>query len=161
MDARNQSYVTYEIEVIIFVMILKNICSIESMQEMNELFNEDTCVKNIYKVLGLEEKNYLPHYVTVNECLSRLDNKELEKIRKKMVYGIIRKRSFEYGKFLGEKWLVIVDATQLFSFRERHCEHCLTKTINKGTTEEKTKLATTSSTGGLILALKRADCIHA
>lgn len=82
MDARNQSYVTYEIEVIIFVMILKNICSIESMQEMNELFNEDTCVKNIYKVLGLEEKNYLPHYVTVNECLSRLDNKELEKIRK-------------------------------------------------------------------------------
>ncbi len=110
MDERNQSYVTYEIEVIIFVMILKNICSIESMQEMNETFNEDTCVKNIYRVLGLEEKNYLPHYVTINECLSRLDNKELEKVRKKMIYGIIRKRSFEYGKFLGEKWLVIVDA---------------------------------------------------
>ncbi len=138
MDERNQSYVTYEIEVIIFVMILKNICSIESMQEMNETFNEDTCVKNIYCVLGLEEKDYLPHYVTINECLSRLDNKELEKVRKKMIYGIIRKRSFEYGKFLGEKWLVIVDATQLFSFKERHCEHCLTKTINRGTPEEKT-----------------------
>lgn len=138
MDERNQSYVTYEIEVIIFVMILKNICSIESMQEMNEAFNEDTCVKNIYRVLGLEEKDYLPHYVTINECLSRLDNQELEKVRKKMVYGIIRKRSFEYGKFLGEKWLVIVDATQLFCFKERHCEHCLTKTINRGTPEEKT-----------------------
>lgn len=74
MDERNQSYVTYEIEVIIFVMILKNICSIESMQEMNESFNEDTCVKNIYRVLGLEEKDYLPHYVTINECLSKLDN---------------------------------------------------------------------------------------
>ena len=138
MDERNQSYVTYEIEVIIFVMILKNICSIESMQEMNESFNEDTCVKNIYRVLGLEEKDYLPHYVTINECLSKLDNRELEKIRKKMICGIIRKRSFEYGKFLGEKWLVIVDATQLFSFRERHCEHCLTKTLHKGTPEEKT-----------------------
>ena len=138
MDERNQSYVTYEIEVIIFVMILKNICSIESMQEMNESFNEDTCVKNIYRVLGLEEKDYLPHYVTINECLSKLDNNELEKIRKKMICGIIRKRSFEYGKFLGEKWLVIVDATQLFSFRERHCEHCLTKTLHKGTPEEKT-----------------------
>ncbi len=138
MDERNQSYITYEIEVIIFVMILKNVCSIESMQEMNEAFNEDTCVQNIYRVLGLDEKDYLPHYVTINECLSRLDNKELEKVRKKMVYGIIRKRSFEYGKFLGEKWLVIVDATQLFSFKERHCEHCLTKTINKGTPEEKT-----------------------
>lgn len=138
MDERHQSYVTYEIEVIIFVMILKNICSIESMQEMNESFNEDTCVKNIYRVLGLKEKDYLPHYVTINECLSRLDNKELEKVRKKMIYGIIRKRSFEYGKFLGEKWLVIVDATQLFSFKGRHCEHCLTKTLNRGTPEEKT-----------------------
>lgn len=138
MDERNQSYVTYEIEVILFVMILKNICSIESMQEMNEAFNEDACVKNIYRVLGLEEKECLPHYVTVNECLKKIDNRELEKIRKKMIYGIIRKRSFEYGKFLGEKWLVIVDATQLFSFKERHCEHCLTKTVNRGTPEEKT-----------------------
>lgn len=138
MDERNQSYVTYEIEVILFVMILKNICSIESMQEMNETFNEDTCIQNIYRVLGLEEKDSLPHYVTINECLSRLDHKELEKVRKKMIYGIIRKRSFEYGKFLGEEWLVIVDATQLFCFKERHCEHCLTKTINRGTPEEKT-----------------------
>lgn len=138
MDTRNHSYITYEIEVIIFVMILKNICSIESMQEMNEVFNEDTCVKNIYKVLGLEEKDYLPHYVTINECLRRLEHQELEKIRKKMIYSLIRKRSFEQGKFLGEKWLVIVDATQLFSFREKHCDHCLTKTIHRGTEEEKT-----------------------
>ena len=56
---------------------------------------------------------------------------------KKMIYGILRKRSFEYGKFLGDKWLVIVDATQLFSFKERHCEHCLTKTVNRGLPEER------------------------
>ncbi len=138
MDNRNQSYITYEIEVIIYMMILKNICSIESMQEMNEAFNEDECVKNLYKILGLEEKDYLPHYVTVNECLSKLDNSELEKIRKKMIYNLIRKKSFDDAKFLRKHWLVIVDATQLFSFRKRHCEHCLTKTFNKGTQEEST-----------------------
>lgn len=138
MDGRNQSYITYEIEVIIYMMILKNICSIESMQEMNDAFNEDGSVKNLYKILGLEEKDYLPHYVTVNECLSKLDNAELEKIRKKMIYGLIRKKSFDSAKFLGKNWLVIVDATQLFSFRERHCEHCLTKTFNKGTEQEST-----------------------
>lgn len=138
MDNRHQSYITYEIEVIIYVMILKNVCSIESMQEMNDEFNQDECVKNLYKILGLEEKDYLPHYVTVNECLSKLDNTELEKIRKKMIYGLIRKKSFDSAKFLGKHWLVIVDATQLFSFKERHCEHCLTKTFNKGTEQEST-----------------------
>jgi len=138
MDQRNQSYITYEIEVILYVMILKNVCSIVSMQELSDSFNEDDCVKNIYKILGLEEKDYLPHYVTINECLSQLDTQELEKIRKKMIYGLIRKKSFDGAKFLGEHWLVIVDGTQLFSFKERHCEHCLTKTVHKGTPEEKT-----------------------
>lgn len=138
MDTRHQSYITYEIEVILYVMILKNICSIVSMQELNYEFNEAKCVKNIYKILGLKEKEYLPHYVTINECLSKIETSELEKIRKKMIYNLIRKKSFDGGKFLGQHWLVIVDATQLFKFDERHCEHCLTKTMDKGTLEEKT-----------------------
>lgn len=138
MDGRNQSYITYEIEVILYMMLLKNICSIASMQEMNDTFNEDECIKNIYKILGLEEKEYLPHYVTINECLSKLDTEELEKIRKGMVYNLIRKKSFDDAKFHGKYWLVIVDATQLFCFKERHCEHCLTRTVNKGTEDEKT-----------------------
>ena len=106
MDARNQSYVIYEIEVTIFVMILKNICSIESMQEMNELFNEDTCVKNIYKVLGLEEKDYLPHYVTINECLSKLDNKELGKIRKKWYIALSEKEVLSMENFWAKNGLL-------------------------------------------------------
>jgi hypothetical protein len=138
LDGRHQSYITYEIEVIIYVMILKNICSLESMQEMNDAFDEDGCIKNIYKILGLDEKDYLPHYVTINECLAKLDNKELEKIRRGMIISLIRKKSFDAAKFLGGHWLVIVDGTQLFSFKARHCEHCLTKTVNKDTPEEKT-----------------------
>jgi len=84
LDGRHQSYITYEIEVILYVMILKNVCSIISMQEMTDVFNEEDCAKNIYRILGLEEKNYLPHYVTINECLAKLDPSELEKIRKNM-----------------------------------------------------------------------------
>lgn len=138
IDGRNESYIQYNIEVILYVMILKNICSIESMQEMTDKFNEDECIKNIYMVLGLEEKDVLPHYVTINECLSKLKVEELENVRKKMIYRMIRKKSFDDAKFLGLYWLVIVDATQLFCFKERHCKHCLTKTTKKGTPDEKT-----------------------
>ena len=138
MDNRKQGYITYEIEVILYVMILKNVCSIVSMQELNDAFNEDGCIKNIYKMLGLAERDLLPHYVTINECLSKLEAQELEKIRKQMIYNLIRKKSFDGAKLLGLYWLIIVDATQLFCFKERHCEHCLTKTMNKGTPEEKT-----------------------
>ena len=39
---------------------------------------------------------------------------------------------------MGKYWLVIVDATQLFCFKEKIADHCLRKTINKGTKDEKT-----------------------
>ena len=38
---------------------------------------------------------------------------------------IIRKRSLENYRFLDKYWCVAVDATGLYSFSERHCEHCL------------------------------------
>jgi hypothetical protein len=81
-DQRHQSYITYEIEVIIYIMILKNVCSIASMQEMNDVFNED-------------------------DCLSKLEPSELEKIRKGMIKGLLRKKCFDSAKFLGKYWLVI------------------------------------------------------
>ncbi len=138
LDGRNESYITYEIEVILYVMILKNACSITTMKEMTDAFNEDKLVKNVYKILGLDEKKYLPHYVTINECLSKLDPNELRKIRKNMLVSILRKRSFQDARLLGKYWCVIVDATQLYSCKNRHCEYCLTKTYNKGEVDEKT-----------------------
>ena len=124
LDARNESYITYEIEVILYVMILKNVCSIISMKEMTDAFDKDILIQNIYKILKLDEKKHLPHYVTINECLSKLESKELEKIRKKMLVSILRKRSFQDARLLGKYWCVIVDATQLYSYKDRHCEHC-------------------------------------
>ena len=59
-------------------------------------------------------------------------------MRNKLIRSLIRKRTFENARFLGKYWPVIIDATGLFYFKEKHGEHCLKKTINKGTPEEKT-----------------------
>ena len=135
-DPRNGSYTTYDISEILYTVIMKNNCNLTSMQDMTDKFNEETIVQNICKILGKEEKEFLPHYITINECLERLDPKELEKLRIKMIRSLIRKRTFEQARFLGKYWAVIVDATGLFHFKEKHCKHCLKKTYHKGTAEE-------------------------
>lgn len=128
---------TYETEVMLMTVIMKNICSISSMQKMTDEFLEDGCVKNLCRILGVQPHEFLPHYVTINEFLSRLDTAELECLRKRMVCALLRKRKFEGARFLGKYRLVIFDATGLFHFPERHCPHCLKKVVNKGTAEEK------------------------
>ena len=137
-DPRNQSYIEYDIEEILYTMLMKNVCSITSMQDMTNKFNDEECVKNICKIIGKDEREFMPHYVTINECLEKLPPEELEKFRKKLIYKMLRKRSFEKARFLDKYWLIIVDATQLFYFKDKHCEHCLKKTSKKGTPEEKT-----------------------
>lgn len=137
-DPRNNSYVEYGIEEILYTIVMKNVCSITSMQDMTDQFNHEECARNLCRILGKDEKEFLPHYVTINECLEKLDPEELQNFRKKMIKTLFKKRSFEDARFLDNHWMVIVDATQLFYFKEKHCNHCLKRTINKGTPEENT-----------------------
>ena len=65
---------TYETEVMLMTVILKNICNISSMQKMTDEFLDEECVENLCCVLGAECHEFLPHYVTINEFLSRLEN---------------------------------------------------------------------------------------
>ena len=60
----------------------------------------------------------------------------MQNIKNKMIYGLIRKRTFEDARLMGKYWCVIIDATQLFSFRKEHCKHCMTKTVRDKENEE-------------------------
>ena len=128
---------TYETEVMLMTVIMKNICNITSMQKMTDDFLDEECVGNLCRILEVEPHEFLPHYVTLNEFLSRLETVELERLRKNMVRALLRRRRFEDARFLGKYWLLVFDATGLFHFPERHCPHCLKKVMNKGTAEEK------------------------
>ena len=137
-DPRQQGSIQYSIEEILYTIIMKNVCSITSMQGMTDTFNNENVVKNMSAILGTGEREDLPHYVTINECLEKLDPRELESLRKAMIYTLIRKKSFNDAKFLGKYWMIIIDGTGLFYFKKKHCENCLKQVKNKGTEDEKT-----------------------
>ena len=81
-DPRHQSYIDYRIEEVIYPVIMKNACNLQSMREMTESFNTTKIIRNTGMILSNEE---LPHYVTINDCLKKLNPEELEKIRTKMI----------------------------------------------------------------------------
>lgn len=136
-DPRHQSYIEYSIDEILYSVIMKNVCNLQSMREMTNEFNDNNIIKNLGLLVGNEQLKEIPHYVTINECLKKLEAEELEKLRTKMIKALIRKRSFENARFLDKYWVIIIDATQIYSFKERHCEHCLTrKYVDKETGEE-------------------------
>jgi hypothetical protein len=138
-DRRSQSYTTYDPDILLFLMIIKNMAGLTTMRRMTEGLNKEECIKNIQKALHIEDLEELPHYDTINDFLSILEPAELEKIRDYMIRELLKKRSFEKHRLLDKYWRVIVDGTGLHTFNEKHCEHCLKKTYtNKETGEKRT-----------------------
>ena len=126
-DHRHQSYVTYESQVILLVRILAAVFHIGSMRKITVEFNHSNCIKNVALLVGKEDLEELPHWGTINDFLEGLDAAQLEGVIQKLVYRLVRMRSFDRSKVRGKYWQVVVDGTRLCSFRERHCPHCLRK----------------------------------
>ena len=134
-DPRHKSYIQYGTDAILFSVLMKNACGIESMSGMTEQFNREECIENISRVLGCELEE-LPHYDTINNFLCELAPEEIEKIRDYMIKELFRKRSLEGFRLLEKYWCIAVDATGLYSFSERHCEHCLKREYTNKETGE-------------------------
>lgn len=134
-DPRNQSYIEYSSRVMLGTMYYKSIAGISSMQEMTRTFNDEKMCRNLYRFMGENVKEYMPHGVTENEFLERLNPGELEDIQQNIVYSMVRRKTFNSARVL-KKWQVIVDATQLDEGCQKKNEHYLSRCYNKGEPNE-------------------------
>ena len=132
-DPRKVNYTDYTSEELLYPVILKNSCTIESMRQMTEWFDDANCASNLRKLMGRKIEN-IPHYDTINNFLERLDMNELNDIRVEMVKKLIRSKTFYQARMPEDQWMVILDGTGLYHFHEKHCDNCLIKetTDNEG-----------------------------
>lgn len=135
-DTRHQSYIEYKTDLLLLIIILKNVFCIESMNRMTNDFNKDECIENITKTLGYERLEEIPHHDTINNFLSKLNPLEIEKIRDYMIKELFKKRSLEKYRLFDKYWCIAIDGTQLYSFKEKHCEHCLKREFRDKETGE-------------------------
>lgn len=124
-DSGNPSYTIYTQAGFVNMGILKNVCSLESMRQMEETFNEENCVATLRLMSGDTRLKEMPHYDTLNYYLEQLLPQCLSDLRRKMVTSLIRRKQFYRSRLVKKYWRVILDGTGLFCFRERRCESCL------------------------------------
>lgn len=134
-DPRHPSYIIYDNKVMLGTMYYKGIAGINSMQDMTDKFNDEKVAGNLTTFMNADQLEYLPHHVTENEYLERLDPQELQDIQQDIVYQMIRRKSFRDARFR-KSWLIIIDGIQLYSGGRRLNEQCLERHYKKGTDQE-------------------------
>lgn len=135
VDPRHQSYITYTGKTMLGQIYYKGIAGITSMLDMTDKFNKPSIVKNMASFIGVKLDDYLPHHVTENDYLERLNPNELQETIQDTVYDMIRRKSFYDARFM-KKWLVIIDGTQLYSGNIKINDKCLERHYNKETEKE-------------------------
>lgn len=138
-DPRHPSYTTYQQSDLFYMGLMKNLCGVKTMHAMEEQFNENNCIETLRILSGDKNLKEMPHSDTLNYYLERLSPDCLSQLRKKLVKRLIRMKSFQRGKLLGEYWRIILDGTGLFYFKEKHCGNCLSQTVTR---EDGTKVKT-------------------
>lgn len=71
---------------------------------------------------------------TMNNLYCAVSVDQVQSVIHGMVRTLIRKKVLDDYRLQGKWFMVAFDGTQLFSFPERHCEHCLTRTSHGKTT---------------------------
>jgi hypothetical protein len=127
-DPRHPVFTVYPLAAVCFVGVLMFLCRLGSRRQINHLLrgNGPSAAK-FQALFGVEA---CPHGDTANVLFSRLLPDEVQAVVCGMVETLIRKKVLYPFRLLGRYFTVAIDGSGRLVFRERHCEHCLTRTIN-------------------------------
>ena len=137
VDPGNQLYITYSQAVLVLMCIMKNVTGIGTMRSMNAVFNETSAIENLSILSEDPSLTEMPDWQTANNYLERLDTRQIENVRRLMIYGLLRSKQFDRYKFKGN-WKIIIDGTGYAYFKERHCKHDLVSKIKNPETGKET-----------------------
>ena len=84
---------------------------------------------NLNRLAGTAQET-LPAHDTLDYFLGRVALAGWERLRARMVRRLVRMKALDAARLLGRP-VVLVDATGLLCFRERHCPHCLVQRHGK------------------------------
>ena len=79
--------------------------------------------KTLARLLGCELEA-LPHLDTLEKVLRSVQPDTLEMLLAQMIRRLIRMKALDDWR-VGGRFLLAIDGTGLYSFRRRHCEHCI------------------------------------
>jgi hypothetical protein len=101
-----------------------------SRNQMNNNRTDGYLSEHYHQMFGMN----LPHQDAVSDVLCALPYEHPEQVKMDLMSELFEQKWLREYRLLDRYYPVAVDATGVVSFKERHCEHCLTKRSKNGKT---------------------------
>jgi hypothetical protein len=131
-DPRDPGKLTYSLPCLLFTGLLMFLCHLAARRQIALTFRDNApSAANFAQLFGVA---CAPHGDTLNSAFSNLEPQQVQECVTRLVEILLRKKVLERYRLLDQYYVVAVDGTGIYSFPERHCQHCLTRTHNGKTT---------------------------
>jgi DDE_Tnp_1-associated len=127
-DPRDPDKLSYSLPCLLFTGLLMFLCHLGARRQIALKFRDNApSAANFARLFGVARA---PHGDTLNYAFSNLQPQQVQECVTRLVEILIRKKVLERYRLLDRYYVVAMDGTGIYSFSERHCKHCLTRTHN-------------------------------
>ena len=131
-DPRQSGRAVFPMQVLLLLGVLMFLAHTGSRNHFNDNIREALeMAKTLARLLGCELAA-LPHLDTLEKVLRGVQPETLETLLAQMIRRLIRMKALDDWR-VGGRFLLAIDGTGLYSFRRRHCEHCIETRHDAGT----------------------------
>ncbi len=127
-DRRDQARITYPRAFLSWMGLMAFLLKVGSRRQIRFELDTPEALENLNRLAGCRMET-LAHSDTLNHFLGHVPPEAYACLRRKLVRRLIRMKALDRARLFGH-FLIAIDGTGQFYFRERHCEHCLVKTVN-------------------------------
>ena len=132
-DPRRAASVDYPLSCVFYALLLMFLCRLRARQHITSNLRDGSMpARGLFGLLF--DVDMVPHDQTVNYLACRVQPEQVQDCVVKLIRSMIRMKQFDSSRLLGRHHRIAFDGTQVFSFGQRHCAHCLTKVSNGVTT---------------------------
>ena len=123
-DPRESGRAVFQLKVLLLLGVLMFLAHSGSRNHFNDNVRDALeMAKTLARLLGCELEA-LPHLDTLEKVLRSVQPETLETLLAQMIRRLIRMKALDDWRVAG-RFLLAIDGTGLYSFRRRHCEHCI------------------------------------
>ena len=123
-DPRQSGRAVFPMKVLLLLGVLMFLAHSGSRNHFNDNVRDALeMAKTLARLLGCELEA-LPHLDTLEKVLRSVQPETLETVLAQMIRRLIRMKALDDWR-VGGRFLLAIDGTGLYSFRRRHCEHCI------------------------------------
>jgi hypothetical protein len=126
-DPRFEPFITYHKRFLLWWGLCLFLCKLSSRRQLDYTLNTDgpQVLANLNRLAGTKQKTR-PVNGTLNYFLGRAGHQPVADLRDLLVRRLIRMKALDDARLQG-RFLILIDGTGMLLFRQRHCEHCLTR----------------------------------